>query len=118
MGAWSMHRRSGLGWRELVALAALALLVSPGCFRLRTTLPTPTPTAVLLPTATPSLGPAYPAAPKTPMPLGERVHTVQPGDTLWDLSQKYGVSVEAIATANHIKDPDAIFPGQKLVIPP
>jgi len=110
MGAGSMRRRSSL------ALAVVVLLLSPGCFRLRPTLPTPTATVVLRPAATP--GPAHPAATKTPMPLGERVHIVQPGDTLWDLSQKYGVSVEAIAKANHIKDPDAIFPGQKLVIPP
>lgn len=43
-------------------------------------------------------------------------HTVQPGDTLWLISQQYGVSVEAIRQANNIWT-DLIYPGDVLTIP-
>ncbi len=42
---------------------------------------------------------------------------VRPGDTLWSLSKKHGVSVDAIARANSIKDPNTIFAGDLLRIP-
>jgi nucleoid-associated protein YgaU len=48
-------------------------------------------------------------------------HTVVPGDTLWDLAQRfYGDPwlFPLIAAANHIPNPNLIFPGQVLVIPP
>jgi len=48
---------------------------------------------------------------------GSRAHTVQPGETLYRLSTKYGVSVAAIQKANNIKNPNAMRDGMKLVIP-
>lgn len=48
-------------------------------------------------------------------------HTVVPGDTLWDLAQRfYGDPwlFALIAAANHIPNPNLIFPGHVLVIPP
>jgi nucleoid-associated protein YgaU len=48
-------------------------------------------------------------------------HTVVPGDTLWDLAQRfYGDPwlFPLIAAASHIPNPNLIFPGQVLVIPP
>uniref|UniRef100_A0A0C9RQA2 TSA: Wollemia nobilis Ref_Wollemi_Transcript_2561_949 transcribed RNA sequence n=1 Tax=Wollemia nobilis TaxID=56998 RepID=A0A0C9RQA2_9CONI len=38
------------------------------------------------------------------------------GDTLWELSQKYGVSVDSIKAANGFSD-DTIYAGDTLVIP-
>lgn len=38
------------------------------------------------------------------------------GDTLWGISRKYGVSVEAIKDANGFTD-DTIYAGEKLVLP-
>lgn len=38
------------------------------------------------------------------------------GDTLWGLSRKYGVSVEAIKAANAFSD-DTIYAGEKLILP-
>ncbi|KAH9314767.1 hypothetical protein KI387_023394 [Taxus chinensis] len=38
------------------------------------------------------------------------------GDTLWGLSQKYGVSVDQIKAANGYSD-DTIFAGEKILIP-
>ncbi|WP_406230254.1 LysM peptidoglycan-binding domain-containing protein [Nocardia sp. NBC_01009] len=48
-------------------------------------------------------------------------HTVSPDDTLWDLAQRfYGDPrlFPLIAAANQIPNPNRIFPGQVLVIPP
>lgn len=45
-------------------------------------------------------------------------HTVQRGDTLWDIGQRYGVSVDELLAANpHITNRDRIYPGQEIVIP-
>ena len=62
--------------------------------------PTPTPTHT--PTATP-----------TPQVT---TYTVQPGDTLASIAQRFGVSVADLATANGIEDPDRISVGQVLTI--
>ena len=43
-------------------------------------------------------------------------HTVGAGDTLWGLSRKYGVSVDAIRQANGLSS-DVIVTGQSLSIP-
>lgn len=44
-------------------------------------------------------------------------YRVQSGDTLSALAWRYGTSVGAIATANHIANPDLIYAGQTLEIP-
>lgn len=44
-------------------------------------------------------------------------HTVQPGETMWDIASQYGVTLEALAAANELVDPDRLQPGQQLVIP-
>jgi nucleoid-associated protein YgaU len=47
-----------------------------------------------------------------------RRHHVRPGDTLWALSRRFGVSIDDIVKANpKIKDPDLIYAGDTLVIP-
>ena len=44
-------------------------------------------------------------------------YTVQPGDTLAQIASRFGVSLEALATANGITNVDLISVGQVLVIP-
>ena len=45
-------------------------------------------------------------------------HVVQRGESLWQISLQYGVTLEALIAANlQIKDPDMIFPGQVIIIP-
>ncbi|MBE6664363.1 MAG: SafA/ExsA family spore coat assembly protein [Ruminococcaceae bacterium] len=45
-------------------------------------------------------------------------HTVQKGDTMWKIAVKYEVGLSEIRSANtHIKNPDLIYPGDKLYIP-
>ncbi|MFZ5595472.1 MAG: LysM peptidoglycan-binding domain-containing protein [Bacillota bacterium] len=45
-------------------------------------------------------------------------YVVKPGDTLWNLSRKFGVPLEQImAVNNNISNPDLIMPGQIINIP-
>jgi hypothetical protein len=49
---------------------------------------------------------------------GVRYHTIKPGDTLWEISRSYNVSVEAIKKANGLAgDNPTLIVGKKLVIP-
>lgn len=56
---------------------------------------------------------------KTPAPLlppDSKVYTVQPGDTLWDISRKFeGLTIEKLKTLNNLKT-TKLQPGQKLII--
>jgi LysM repeat protein len=55
--------------------------------------------------------------PQPPQPPAKCVYTVKPGDTLGVIAGRYSVTVQALAAANHIKNPNYIFVGQVLVIP-
>jgi stage VI sporulation protein D len=52
-----------------------------------------------------------------PTAVPQQTYVVQEGDTLSSIAQRYGVSVQALQTANGISDPDALLVGQVLVIP-
>jgi len=47
---------------------------------------------------------------------GQR-YIVQKGDTLWRLSQRFGVSLDALIKANNLSNPDVLHVGQELIIP-
>ena len=57
------------------------------------------------------------AASATPFVDGENVHVVAWGETLSSISRRYGVTVNALAQANDIADPDFVRVGQPLVVP-
>jgi LysM repeat protein len=71
----------------------------------------PEPTIAAEPTAAPTAVPPAPSAP--------RKYTVQPGDTLRAIAEKYNVSVTAIVEANKLtpQEADSLRVGQELVIP-
>lgn len=46
------------------------------------------------------------------------IHIVQPGENLFRIAQCYCTTVDAIAEANNITNPNLIYVGQVLVIPP
>jgi hypothetical protein len=71
------------------------------------------------PALLPSPSPSPEAAPAGPgSPPGGRIHTVEGGDTLNKISQRYGVTVEAIMQANGFTDRNRILRiGERLVIP-
>ncbi|MDL1900398.1 LysM peptidoglycan-binding domain-containing protein [Anaerolineae bacterium CFX9] len=52
------------------------------------------------------------------IPSGITIHVVQRGETLYRISMQYGLTIEAIATANGITNPGNIQVGQRLLIPP
>ncbi len=82
---------------------------------------TPTPTQLVIPTVTPTQKPATP----TPLVLSptptatpdDGMYTVQPGDTLAEIANRFGVSVDYLAAVNGIDNPDFIYSGQLLKIP-
>lgn len=50
--------------------------------------------------------------------FAQQLHTVQRGDTMWRISVHYQVGLSEIIAANpHIKNPNLIYPGQKINIP-
>jgi LysM repeat protein len=53
------------------------------------------------------------------VPTGDKVHDVQPGDTLWDIANKYNVDdyMDIVKANPEIADPDLIYPEQDFVIP-
>jgi len=89
--------------------------------------PTTTPTATR-PPATPtaavaSVSPSAVATATTqptvdPSATRPAEYTVQPDDTLAAIAARFGVTVEALAELNAITDPDYIYVGQVLLIPP
>ena len=87
--------------------------------------PTRTPTVLPTRTATPSLTPSVvtstPALVQpqdTPTPVVETIkHTVQRGENLLTIAQRYGTTVQAIVEANNLTNPDLIFVDQLLTIP-
>lgn len=85
--------RSWTGW--LLVLAGLVLMAFPPSALAMPRAQTPTPTS------TPA-GPTY---------------TVQPGDTLAGIAERFNVDLEALMTLNGITDPTRIYPGMTLHLP-
>ena len=54
---------------------------------------------------------------KSPSKTQSRFYTVRPGDTLFKISQKYSVTIDALRNKNNLSKNQSIFPGLKLVIP-
>ena len=83
----------------------------------------PEPAAEAAPAAeeAPAPEPAEQPAPPPPAPEPEvRTYTVESGDTLWAISERFygdGSRYQQIADASGISNPDLIQPGQVLTIP-
>jgi LysM repeat protein len=79
--------------------------------------PTPAVTPGVTPIQTPEPTPVPTAAPTPAPPSAPRTYTVQQGDTLAAIAQRFGTTTEALQQANGIDDPNQIVIGQVLVIP-
>ncbi len=44
-------------------------------------------------------------------------HTVRAGETLTSIAAEYGVSVDALVAANKLTDQNAVYVGERLIIP-
>lgn len=86
--------------------------------------PSPTLTFTPYPTLTPSITPFSGDQTRTPsagdcvVPPGWITYTIQSGDTLFRLAQRFGLDHERLAWANCIEDPANITAGQLLYVPP
>ncbi len=115
--------------RWIVPILVAVLVVACGPFARST--PEVTPTNQPTPTPFPQLPIVTPTPPPpslrvptpTPAVLREVVspegttYVVQPGDTLYGIAVRFGVSLEALIQANGIEDPNQLQAGQVLVIP-
>jgi LysM repeat protein len=52
------------------------------------------------------------------IPEGSTTYVVQEGDTLWDIAEEFGTTVDDIIAANALDDPGDIQVDQELYIPP
>ena len=71
-------------------------------------------------TSGPSYLPSAAIVPSVSVPISipqDLYHQIGPMETLWRISKTYGVDMQAIVDANHLKDPTSISVGQKLLIP-
>jgi peptide/nickel transport system permease protein len=95
---------------SVTAAISTALPLTPSPLAAVSTTPpaTPPPTATVstppLPTPTSSL-------------TGQTTHVIQPGENLFRIALRYGMTVEAIAGANGIANPAHVYAGQALIIP-
>ncbi|MFW6115495.1 MAG: LysM peptidoglycan-binding domain-containing protein [Chloroflexota bacterium] len=76
--------------------------------------PTETPEVA---TETPAPTEAVPTPQPTAPPEEETTYVVQSGDTLFTIAVQFGTTVDVIADANDITDPETIYVGQELIIP-
>lgn len=101
--------------RSGVLLLILAAVVIAACEVSPTVAPedTPTPGAhFLMPTP---MAPVT-APPHSPAPEMTK-YIVQEGDTLYDISLRYDVSIEELIRINKLQDPNSLAVGQELLIP-
>jgi nucleoid-associated protein YgaU len=78
--------------------------------------PISSPSRTAAPSPSPRIGPSPTPRPSTG-PL-QTIYVVKPGDSLWAIATRHGVTIQAIQQANKIKDPNIIQVGQRLIIPP
>jgi LysM repeat protein len=71
---------------------------------------TPAPKPVVTPPPAQQVPPATPAAPSTR-------YTIKSGDTITAIAKKFGVTVQAVLTANHLNAKSIIYAGRTLIIP-
>jgi LysM repeat protein len=106
---WDIARRSGTSVRDVLAANGLrpTSTIHPG-------------QVLTLPRGAVRHLATVPASARTPAGAVKRrpvVHVVRPGDTVWEVSRRYGVSTDAVLRANRLGTHAAILPGRKLVLP-
>ena len=95
--------------------AAVQTPPAPSTTRSPAPIQPPTPTAALPPAPTTA---APPPAPTTAAPASSGLtYTVQSGDTLAAIADRFNVTVDEIISANNIQNADVISIGQQFVIP-
>lgn len=75
------------------------------------------PKAIPVKRYTPPAAVEKPAAKSTPPAARAKTYTVKPGETLYGIASRHGISVKALQAANRITKPESLRDGMKLVIP-
>ncbi|MBL8155230.1 MAG: LysM peptidoglycan-binding domain-containing protein [Anaerolineae bacterium] len=67
----------------------------------------------------PAMAPTIPveAAPVVSPESQTLIYVVEPGDTLFKIATRFGLTVNDLASANEISDPTVVYAGQRLLIP-
>ncbi len=95
--------------KDIMSTPGIVVTVAPVIPPQQPVVVTPTPT--VSPLTTPGIGSIQ------SLPLGgERTHTVQSGDTLYNIGRRYGVTVDQLRQRNNLTG-DMIRVGQQLIIP-
>lgn len=113
--------QSGRGWSLPEDLRGMEVGILPPEV---TGEPTP-PRSRLAPGAQSTAAPAavsveheIPEPSQPPAPSRPETHTMAPGETLWALARRYGLSVQDLMRANGIRDVSGLSVGRTLRIPP
>ncbi len=100
----SLSPRRRWHWFALIGL----LVILPSCAKSR-----PPGPGIHLPSKAPAAAPDV-----TGVAIEEPVyHRVQPGESLWSISRKYGVTVEELVSLNSLSDPNKLSVNQRIQIP-
>lgn len=67
---------------------------------------------LIIPAAGAATAPVY-----SPASTAQSYHVVAPGENLFRIALRYGLSVQVVATANHLANVNQVYVGQRLVIP-
>lgn len=81
------------------------------------TQPKPDPKPEPKPDPKPEQPKPEPKPPVKPVPAKPAVHVVKTGDTLWAIAKKHNTTWQKLQALNHIKNPNLIYPGQKIKLP-
>ena len=73
--------------------------------------------AIAAPQLSSSAAPAPPSVAVGPAPPTTHTYVIQPGDTLANIAWNHGISVDALASANGINNPELIAAGDLITIP-
>lgn len=120
--------RWNYGQAGLICLALLGLMMLSACNAVLTPYPLPTPTAPeesgAAPRATRTVAPQIVLTPLPPTPTltltptpTPVIHIIKSGDTLFGIALEYGVTLNALLTANGIDAGRLLNIGQSLIIP-
>ncbi|MBK8046622.1 MAG: LysM peptidoglycan-binding domain-containing protein [Anaerolineales bacterium] len=94
---------------------ALAAVFTPAAAPIALTF---TPTPFSAPASDTNAQPqATPAAPSEPVTPDQAEYTVQAGDSLSSIADRFGLTLAELVAANKLTNPDFVFEGQRLVIP-
>lgn len=64
----------------------------------------------------PMIPPMMPPIMPPMVPPRPKWHTVQPGDTLFDIAQHHGLELNELISINNLANPHAIYPGQLIML--